>query len=210
MGLLDRAKAAATDLAAKADTALSGAGASLAGTANPESLLRDLGVLTYLESTGREASPEERHRVMTELLEAEKVGVLRSFELRTAAPAAPPPPGAAAAVPPPPAAAPATPAAPPPPGATPAAPPSAAVPQPSPSPAPQLSPTPSDTPQPPPPPSSACEPVRPALGAARGPHVCNGGLVGSSRLEIRRDGRRLTAIDVGHARPRDADDATQE
>ena len=71
MGLLDRAKAAATDLAAKADTALSGAGASLAGTANPESLLRDLGVLTYLESTGREASPEERHRVMTELLEAE-------------------------------------------------------------------------------------------------------------------------------------------
>ena len=145
MGLLDRAKAAATDLAAKADTALSGAGASLAGTANPESLLRDLGVLTYLESTGREASPEERHRVMTELLEAEKVGVLRSFELRTAAPAAPPPPGAAAAVPPPPAAAP----------ATPAAPPSAAVPQPSPSPAPQPSPTPSDTPQPPPPPSWA-------------------------------------------------------
>ena len=40
--------------------------------------------------------------------------------------------------------------------------------------------------------------------------MCNGGLVGSSRLEIRRDGRRLTAIDVGHARPRDADDATQE
>ncbi|WP_372595433.1 phospholipase D family protein [Actinotalea sp.] len=34
--------------------------------------------------------------------------------------------------------------------------------------------------------------------------------MGSSRLEIRRDGRRLTAIDVGHARPAGSDRAAEE
>ncbi len=101
MGFLDKAKAAASDLAAKADSAIAGAGASLAGTPNPEALLRDLGILTFLESTGREGSGAERHRIMTSLLELEKVGVLRSFDLKTAAAAAPPPPAAAAAPPPP-------------------------------------------------------------------------------------------------------------
>jgi len=118
MGFLDKAKAAASDLAAKADSAIAGAGASLAGTPNPEALLRDLGILTFLESTGREGSGAERHRIMTSLLELEKVGVLRSFDLKTAAAAAPPPPGAGV-VPPPPgaAAAPAAAAVPPPPSA---------------------------------------------------------------------------------------------
>ena len=53
MGFLDKAKAAASDLAAKADTALASSGlGGPGGPASPEKLLRDLGVLAYLEATG--------------------------------------------------------------------------------------------------------------------------------------------------------------
>jgi hypothetical protein len=137
MGFLDKAKAAASDLAAKADSAMSSTAGTMSGAGpaapNPEALLRDLGVLSYLEATGRAASAEERARVMAALGDAEQRGAIRSFALTTATPAAPPPPGAAAAPPPPGAA-----AAPPPPGAGPAVPPapqppSAAAPPPPPS-----------------------------------------------------------------------------
>ncbi|GAB2870453.1 hypothetical protein GCM10027026_21080 [Myroides odoratimimus subsp. xuanwuensis] len=115
MSFLDKAKAAANDLAAKADTALAGAGMGGPGAAlNPERLFRDLGVITYLEATGRPLSSEERERVMNALQALEGQGAIRSFALQTAAV----PPGAmsSGSVPPPPGAAPPPPPPPPPPG----------------------------------------------------------------------------------------------
>ena len=122
MGFLDKAKAAANDLAAKADTALASSGmGGPGGGPQPDKLFRDLGVLAYLEANGRPAPEGERDRVMGALREAEQRGAISSFALQTGAPApgsVPPPPGAAAAMqagqaypPPPPG-----PAAPPPPG----------------------------------------------------------------------------------------------
>ena len=117
MGFLDKAKAAATDLAAKADTALSNSGLGAPkppGAGDAERYFRDLGVLTYLEASGRAADPDERARVMTALQELESHGAVRSFALHTAPPPAPgmagagtygtvpPPPGVGTAVPPPP------------------------------------------------------------------------------------------------------------
>jgi len=106
MGFLDKAKAAASDLAAKADSAMNSTAGTMSGAGpaapSPDALLHDLGVLSYLQATGREASAEERARVMAALGDAEQRGAIRSFALTTATPAAPPPPGAAAAAPPPP------------------------------------------------------------------------------------------------------------
>lgn len=110
MGFLDKAKAAATDLAAKADTALANSGMGGPG-GGPDKYFRDLGVLAYLEANGRASSPEERERVMEALRAMEQRGEIRSFALQTAAAAAgtvPPPPGAAQAPPPPGAGAPPT------------------------------------------------------------------------------------------------------
>lgn len=152
MGFLDKAKAAATDLAAKADTALNSAETSIAGGANPkeaEPMLRDLGVIAYLEATGRPMpdADDQRQRCVEGIQSIESQTTLNlqmtsspppapgtTTGAPPAAPAAPPPPaaaapppppGAAAAAPPPPAApeAPAAPAAPPPPSDSPAAPP---------------------------------------------------------------------------------------
>jgi hypothetical protein len=158
MGFLDKAKAAASDLASKADSALSSTAASLSGgepgLPNPDALLHDLGVLDYLEATGRPAPPEERTRVMAGLQDAERRGALRSLALRTAAPTPPPPPGAAAAAaaPPPPAA-----AAPPPPASAAPPPPSVATAPPASPPAPAPAATPDQPPasEAPPPPSWA-------------------------------------------------------
>ena len=94
MGFLDKAKAAATELSAKADAAMSQAGINTPGTggtsAGADRLLRDLGVLAYLEATGRPLPDGERERVMAGLREAEQQGDLGSFALRTSPP---PPPG---------------------------------------------------------------------------------------------------------------------
>ena len=66
MSFFERAKAAANDLAAKADAEIKKAGISTpggtsamggAGSGAAERALRDLGVLSYLEATGRPASP---------------------------------------------------------------------------------------------------------------------------------------------------------
>ncbi|WP_404386138.1 hypothetical protein LL946_06920 [Knoellia locipacati] len=94
MGFLDKAKAAATELAAKADGAMAQAGINTPGTtsAAAEKYLRDLGVIAYLEATGRAAPEGERDRVMAALREAEQQGGLTSFALRTTPP---PPPGMA-------------------------------------------------------------------------------------------------------------------
>lgn len=173
MGFLDKAKAAATELAAKADTALTSQG--LAGPAaqgkSADKYFRDLGVLAYLEATGRPADAAERERIMAALSGFESQGALPGFALQTAAPpppgavaagyaAPPPPPGPATqgGFPPPPppgAAAPgaaagyaAPPPPPPPPGAVSFPPP----PPPSPSPAAPPPPSPAAAPPPPPPP----------------------------------------------------------
>lgn len=125
MGFLDKAKAAASDLAAKADTALASSGLSGSGSSgggDAERLFRDLGVLTYLDATGRPGAPEDRTRVMASLQDLEARGSIRSFALHTAPPPAPgmagpggqpgypapPPPGSVAPQGQPPAAAPAT------------------------------------------------------------------------------------------------------
>lgn len=108
MGFLDKAKAAATELATKADTALAGAGLGGPGVssgAEADAYLRDLGVLTLLEATGRPADAGERERVLTALRRMEEQGTLRSLTLRTSAAPPPPPPGAASPSPPPPGAA---------------------------------------------------------------------------------------------------------
>lgn len=99
MGFLDKAKAAANELAAKADTALSDTGLTgPSGGPPPDRLFRDLGVLAYLEATGRSADAAERERILGALRDAESKGGVRSFALQTAAPApgtVPPPPGQA-------------------------------------------------------------------------------------------------------------------
>lgn len=99
MGFLDKAKAAANDLAAKADTALgsSGLGGPKASGGDADKYFRDLGVLSYLEANGRPADPEERRRVMTTLQDLDNRGAIPSFALHTS-----PPPGAAGSPPPPP------------------------------------------------------------------------------------------------------------
>src|SRR3954451_16805802 len=64
MSFFERAKAAANDLAAKADAEMKKAGISTPGGASPagggpvpDRALRDLGVLAYLEATGRPVDP---------------------------------------------------------------------------------------------------------------------------------------------------------
>ena len=102
MGFLDKAKAAASDLAAKADSALNSSGAGgpkPPGAGDVDKYFHDLGVLTYLEASGRAADATERDRVMTALQGLDAGAAIRSFALHTAPP---PAPGMAGAVPPPP------------------------------------------------------------------------------------------------------------
>ncbi|MBU4213500.1 MAG: hypothetical protein KJ792_02450, partial [Actinobacteria bacterium] len=102
MGFLDKAKAAATDLAAKADTALAGAGlgGGSGAHADPESYLRDLGVLGYLQATGRPVDEADRARVLAALQQMETGGQLRSLTLRTGAGPVPGQPGSMGCAPP--------------------------------------------------------------------------------------------------------------
>ena len=122
MGFLDKAKAAASDLAAKADTALNNASGP-----DPATLYRDLGRMTYDEHAGKPVDPDAKARLLAELTTLDQQGRLAQAQ----APAGPPPPpGAAAAAPPPPPA----PAAPEPPAAAEPEPPTAAPPPPPPPP----------------------------------------------------------------------------
>ena len=124
MGFLDKAKAAANELAQKADTALAGSGLGGPG-ASADRYLRDLGVITYLEAAGRPVPEADRDRVMGALRDLEQRGEIGALTLQTTAAqasAVPPPPGAAqappppaGATPPPPQSAPTAPAPPPPP-----------------------------------------------------------------------------------------------
>lgn len=124
MGFLDKAKAAANELAQKADTALAGSGLGGPG-ASADRYLRDLGVITYLEAAGRPVADADRERVLAALRDLEQRGEIGALTLQTTAAqasAVPPPPGAAqappppaGATPPPPQSAPTAPAPPPPP-----------------------------------------------------------------------------------------------
>jgi hypothetical protein len=103
MGFLDDAKRAADKVAAKADEAISGASTGGAAGPPPEKCFRDLGMLAYLEATGRDFPQAERDRLVYALRDAEGRGPL-NFTLQTAAPppaAVPPPPGAGVPPPPP-------------------------------------------------------------------------------------------------------------
>ena len=107
MSFFERAKAAANDLAAKADAEMKKAGISTpgwhrrhgagAGAVGADRALRDLGVLAYLEATGRPASADDRARVLATLRELESTGRLGPLTRAPAptAPRAPPPPPAA-------------------------------------------------------------------------------------------------------------------
>ncbi len=160
MGFMDKAKASFDQLQAKADAAMSNAGISgPVGGGDADRYFQDLGMLAYLEWTGRGGNEADRARVFAALQNLEQQGAIRSFALRTAAP---PPPGAAAAgYPPPPGAAGAA-APPPPPGAAasaaaPPAPPTYSDPT-----APPMDPPPPAAPPaaaPPPPPPSWAKPA---------------------------------------------------
>ncbi len=162
MSFFERAKAAASDLAAKADVAMSNAGVNVPGMGGDRAL-RDLGVLAWLEATGRPVDAADRERVMTTLRELETAGRLGPLTVTPAQPygAPPPPPGAGAPPPPPPAPGAGAPPPPPPGGVSPAGdapagPPPGAAPDPRP-PLPDTDEQPpsSSTPPPPPPPSWA-------------------------------------------------------
>ena len=119
MGFMHKARSQLDNLASKADSALGGAGNDV------ERHYRDLGVLAYLEATGRPADAGERERVLGALRAMEQRGAIRSFALHTAQASVPPPPGSGGpSVPPAPGASPSAPPAPrsappPPTGATP-------------------------------------------------------------------------------------------
>ena len=94
MSFFERAKAAANDLAAKADVAMNQAGINTPGAASGgggDRALRDLGVLAYLEATGRPASASDRERLVATLRELESSGRLGPL---TTTPPPPPPPAA--------------------------------------------------------------------------------------------------------------------
>ena len=90
MSIFERPKAAANDLAAKADAEMRKAGISTPGgvpgtggfggggaaSAAGDRALRDLGVLTYLEATGRPSSAQDRDRVLAGLRGLESCGPL--------------------------------------------------------------------------------------------------------------------------------------
>jgi hypothetical protein len=138
MGFLDKAKVLADQAMAKADEAMNSATSGASGSKQADAYLRDLGVLAFLESTGRSPADlaEQRERCMTALGQLEAQGPLNL----SMGSLAPPPPGAAAAPPPPGAAAAGTPpppgsvAPPPPPGSVaPPPPPGSVAPPPPPS-----------------------------------------------------------------------------
>ncbi|PKW27045.1 hypothetical protein [Phycicoccus duodecadis] len=95
MSFFERAKAAASDLAAKADVAMSNAGISVPGI-GADRALRDLGVVAWLDATGRPVAEADRERVMATLRELEQGGRLGPLTLTpppTPYGTPPPPPG---------------------------------------------------------------------------------------------------------------------
>jgi len=88
MGFMDQVKAAATDLRDSVEDSLSSTNAAR----DVERHYRDLGMLTYLQETGRTIVPADRDRVLGALREAEAAGAMPTFALQTGAPQSSPPP----------------------------------------------------------------------------------------------------------------------
>lgn len=106
MGFLDKAKQAATELAARAETAMDQAGLSGSADAREaDRLLRNLGVLVWREHTGEPVDPADRERVLSALRELQAQGRLAVPTLGDAPSASqsapPPPPRSAGQAPPP-------------------------------------------------------------------------------------------------------------
>lgn len=97
MGFMDQVKAAATDLKDSVEGSLSSTNASR----EVEKHYRDLGMLTYLQETGRTIDPADRERILGALRTAEAAGAMAAFALQTGAPPPVPPVAPAPGVPPP-------------------------------------------------------------------------------------------------------------
>lgn len=120
MSFFDRAKAAATDLAAKADQAMSNAGiagspmgappAAHPGASEADGALRDYGLILWREQHGHPIDATERERVVGVLRRLDGAGQLAALRVGAPPPPTggglfggpstappPPPPGAAAA-----------------------------------------------------------------------------------------------------------------
>lgn len=98
MSFLERARAGYENLAGRADQALDAATAGKE-LGEIDRYYRDLGVLAYLEATGRDVDPTTRERLESVLRSLEARGAIRDFRLQTGggpaggAPPAPPPGG---------------------------------------------------------------------------------------------------------------------
>ncbi|CAN5570757.1 hypothetical protein BH23ACT6_BH23ACT6_07910 [soil metagenome] len=101
MGFLDKAKAAANDLAAKADTAITQATAG-GGQGETDRYVHDLGVLAYAEHSGQSVDHEARGRALAGLDEMRNQGRLGTMSLSEAPPPAPGTAGSNPTGPPPP------------------------------------------------------------------------------------------------------------
>jgi hypothetical protein len=96
MGFLDKAKAAANDLANSAQNAMNSSGAT--GGVNPDRLFKDLGQIAFNEHLGKPTPPGAKDQILAQLTQLEQQGRLSPQP----PPGPPPPPGANAANPPPP------------------------------------------------------------------------------------------------------------
>jgi hypothetical protein len=157
MGFLDDLKKGADNLGNKLNTSLSGQGGPTQSQAEP--LLRDLGVLTYLDQQGRLTEDLQPHvtRVLGEIQELEGQGLVLDVGLRSAPP---PPPAGVGTTPPPPGVTAPPPA---PGGAVPPPPPGATAPPPAPA---SVPPPPAPAAVPPPPPPTGVVPPPPPPGVA--------------------------------------------
>jgi len=86
MGFMDQVKAAATDLKDSVEGSLSSTNAAR----DVERHYRDLGMLAYLQETGRSIDPADRERILAALRQAEAEGAIATFALQTGAPPTPP------------------------------------------------------------------------------------------------------------------------
>ncbi len=88
MGFMDQVKAAANDLKDSVEGSL----ATGNSARDVERHYRDLGMLTYLQDTGRTIDAADRERIVAALRAAETAGAMTAFTLQTGAPPPPPPP----------------------------------------------------------------------------------------------------------------------
>jgi len=114
MSFFDKAKQAATEMAAKADQAMANAGLSgstggmSSGSREADGVLRDYGLIMWREAHGQPVDPGDRERVLGVLQGLESAGALTQLQVNTGrqaggsmfggpTPTAPPPPPGAAA-----------------------------------------------------------------------------------------------------------------